>query len=398
MQLFYLLLARLQPSFHTRSKSTKLISMRKQLTTLYVTLAVLLGSTGATLGTEKSNFNCSNKDREYAKFWGNYYDPEDAYEFGRKIKKVVKEKNLEGLFTLVDGELTSGPRKRVIKGKKFSDIFSNHWRNDLLASDAPCSPAGWRGFMLASGLVWFNRKNGEWRVFSINGAREENIREANIPMGWIISEGLIPPQCFVKEWVSSDNFEEFEDKYNIPKEDCRSIKLGSRKRTFCQSTHFRKNPGIYLGKEITSLDGIAPSWDDKDRITLAAPVDLCFKGSVIDGRIGDPIKLSVKSDKKSKMIESKICSSETSCTEYAYSILTNVPLNKCQELAPNLTGQCRQSFLIAVGDYSGGSIGWDYGYNIYGLFSFNDKKRFIVPLKNFRKKNDAINYIEQSVK
>ena len=114
--------------------------------------------------------------------------------------------------------------------------------------------------------------------------------------------------------------------------------------------------------------------------------------------IGDPKKLSVKSNKKSKEIESKICRSKTSCTEYAYSILANVPLKKCQELAPNLKGQCRQSFLIAVGNYSGGSMGWDYGYNIYGLFSFKDKRRFIVPLKNFQKRNDAINYIEQSVK
>ena len=371
--------------------------MRKLTATICLTLAVFLGSAGVTLGKEKSISKCSNKDREYAKFWDNYYDPEDAYEFGRKIKKLVKDKNLEGLFTLVEGELTSGPRKRFIKGKKFSDIFSNDWRNDLLTSDSPCSPVGWRGFMLARGSVWFNRKDGKWHIFSIIGARKEDIREANIPIGWTTTEGLIPPQCFVKEWVSSDNFEEFEDKYKIPKEDCRSVKLGSRKLTFCQSTNFRKNPGMYLGKEISSLDGITPGWDDKERITLVAPVDLCFKGSVIAGTIGNPMKLSVKSNKKSKEIESKICSSETSCTEYAYSILTNVPLNKCQELAPNLTGQCRQSFLIAVGNYSGGSRGWDYGYNIYGLFSFKDKRRFIVPLKTFRKKNDAINYIEQTV-
>ena len=89
--------------------------------------------------------------------------------------------------------------------------------------------------------------------------------------------------------------------YKISKEDCRSVKLGSRKLTFCQATHFRKNPGMYLGKEISSLVGITPSWDDKDKITLAAPVDLCFKGSVIDGRIGDPIKLNVITNNKSKI-------------------------------------------------------------------------------------------------
>ena len=369
-----------------------------RLPLIFIVLFMSFGNTATTYAKDQTASNCSNKDRKYAKFWDNYYDPEDAYNFGSKIKQLVKEKNLEGLFALVEGELTSGPRKQFIKGKKFSDIFSNDWRNDLLTSDPPCSPVGWRGFMLARGSVWFNREDGKWRVFSINGARKEDIRESNIPIGWKTPEGLIPPQCFVKEWISSDNFEEFEDKFKIPKEDCRSVKLGSRKLTFCKSTNFRKNPGIYLGKEISSLDGITPGWDDKERITLAVPVDLCFKGSVIAGSIGNPKKLSVKSNKKSKEIESKICRSETSCTEYAYSILANVPLKKCQELAPNLKGQCRQSFLIAVGNYSGGSMGWDYGYNIYGLFSFKDKRRFIVPLKNFRKKNDAINYIEQAVK
>ena len=41
----------------------------------------------------------------------------------KKIKKLVRDKNLQKLFDLVDGELTSGPRKNFVKGKKFSEIF-----------------------------------------------------------------------------------------------------------------------------------------------------------------------------------------------------------------------------------------------------------------------------------
>ncbi|HCU90684.1 MAG TPA: hypothetical protein DGR97_12105 [Gammaproteobacteria bacterium] len=363
-----------------------------------------------------------------------YDDPEDAYNFGIKIKQLVKEKNLEGLFALVEGELTGqGPRKQFIVDKKFSDIFSDDWRKNLLHAYPPCSPVAWGAFVLKSGSdsgsILFNRKDGKWHIFSIKGAQEEDIPGSNMPIGWEISEGIIPPQCFVREWHSSDNFEAFEDKYKIPKEDCWNIepgrdylsrivlrtnaregaidtfadwleKSGSKMLTHCQSTNFRKNPGMYFGKEIPSLDGIFPNWDDspKERITLAAPVDLCFKGSVIGGVIGNPMKLSVKTNNKSKKIESKIGSSEDYYTEYAYRILTNVPLNKCQELAPNLKGQCTQSFLIEVGDYGGGMMGWDYGYNIYGLFSFKDERRFIVPLKNFQNPRHAINYIEQSVK
>ena len=129
----------------------------------------------------QSQKNCSNKDREYAKFLGNHYDPEDAYEFGRKIKKLVKEKNLEGLFTLVEGELISGPRKRFIKGKKFSDIFPENWTNKLLTSGSPCSPGGLeRRFMLGNGLLWFDcyRQNGRTvpcKITGINGAIGEEM-------------------------------------------------------------------------------------------------------------------------------------------------------------------------------------------------------------------------------
>ena len=64
----------------------------KHLTiTICLTIAVLLGSAGVTLGKEKLISNCSNKDREYAKFWDNSYDPEDAYEFGKKIKMIGEE-------------------------------------------------------------------------------------------------------------------------------------------------------------------------------------------------------------------------------------------------------------------------------------------------------------------
>ena len=374
--------------------------MRKLTATLCLMIYVLLGSANFGFGKDQSISNCSHKDREYAKFWNNYYDPESAHEFAEKIKKLVGDKNLQGLFNLVDGELKTGPRKGFIKDKKFSDIFSEKWRNGVLGSASPCSPVGWRGFMLNHGSIWFN-KNKErdyWYIRSILGANTEDPSNDKMPIGWKFEGKLIPPQCFVKEWVSSDNFEEFEDKYGIPKKDCRNVKIGSRELTFCQATDFRKNTGMYVGKEIPNLDGISPSWDDKEKIILTPKVELCINGSVVAGTIRNPIKLVLKSDEKSRSIESEICSSKNSCTKYAYEILTGIPASKCQKLAPNLKGQCRRSFLVAVGDYSGGTRGWHYRYNIYGLFSLVDSTEVIVPLKNFQKKNDAVNYIEENIK
>ena len=187
----------------------------KRLLPLLIVFGVYLGNTGVTLGKDKTVLSCSEKDREYAKFWDNYYDPEDARNFGIKIKQFVKERSLEGLFGLVEGELTSGPRKKFIRGREFSEIFTEKWRDQLLASDAPCSPVGWRGFMLASGAIWFNKNNDRWQIKSIIGARKENIQVSEMPIGWETSHGLIPPQCFAREWMSSDNFEEFAKKHSI---------------------------------------------------------------------------------------------------------------------------------------------------------------------------------------
>ena len=327
------------------------------------------------LGQDKSDLVCTEKDRKYAEFWNNYYDPEEAFNFGETIKKIVKEKNLKSLFNLVEDELTSGPRKQFVNGKKFSDIFSDKWQNSLLESKSPCSPVGWRGFMLDNGKIWFNRDKDKdkWYIFSILGAKKEKISEKKLSIGWKVSEKIIPPQCFSTVWMSGDNYEEFADKFAIS-----------------NYKDFSKNPGKYLGKKIPNLEPITASWNKK--IYLAASMNQCFKGNLRGGGIVDRIDVDIKINKNS--IQNKICSSKFSCTEYEYTLLSKIPLKKCKKLAPHIAGKCEESFLISVGDYSGGSMGWDMSYNIYGLFYFKDNRKFIIPLKNFRKKNDAVNYMK----
>ena len=68
---------------------------------------------------------CTAEDEESAEFWQKYDSPEEAFDFGETIKELVEAKNLGGLFDLVDGELSSGPRKEFVQGKEFSDIFSD---------------------------------------------------------------------------------------------------------------------------------------------------------------------------------------------------------------------------------------------------------------------------------
>ncbi len=308
---------------------------------------------------------CNQDDLDYAASWDNYYQPDDAYRFGEKIQSLVRARDLEKMLDLVDGELSHGPRRSYVKNKKFSDIFSEEWRQAVLRSRPSCQPVGWRGFMLDQGEVWYNKTERGWHIFAINGFTEEVFDTTGLPVFWETGKGVWSPQCFVRQWMSSDNFEEFEARYAIK-----------------DVEDFRTYTGRYLGKEIASLEAIVPSWSDGDKtIALVESVQHCQVGKEalhIEGR----------------GIGNKNCE-EFGCTEYYYEILASVSNKDCSRLAPNLSAVCQSAYLIKIGDYAGGSMGWDFGYNLYGLFSLTADNSFVAPLVNFHSENEARNYVDQ---
>ncbi len=115
---------------------------------------------------------CTKEDQEYAGFWDNYYTPDDAYSYGLKIQEMVKNEDLQGIFSLVEGELINGPQKNFIKNKSFKLIFSNEWAELVLSSEPPCKPVGYRGFMLGHGMIWYNKDEDGWKIFSMNNAHD----------------------------------------------------------------------------------------------------------------------------------------------------------------------------------------------------------------------------------
>ena len=309
---------------------------------------------------------CTKADKNYAKFWDNYYIPQHAYDFGVKIQNFVKRKDLNALFKLIDGELTSGPRQSYIKNKKFTDIFSENWRQSVLHEKPACKPVGWRGFMLGNGLIWYQKTKQGWHIFAINGAASEPLK-TKTPVAWVVSDKLLPPQCFVRLWMSDDNFEEYEKHFSI-----------------IYTKNFRTNPGLYFGDKISSLRPIIPSWNspgDTSTLSLFAYTDQCSS-------------TKAQVDNKQRVVTNKICEKDVGCTQYEYSILAELSLTSCKKLAPHMPGKCLSSYLISIGDYSGGSMGWDFQYNIYGAFKLRDNKNIIIPLKIFYTKNTARNYID----
>ena len=43
-----------------------------------ILIIIITLNCASTLNVEKSNLICSEKDKEYAEYWDNYYDPEEA--------------------------------------------------------------------------------------------------------------------------------------------------------------------------------------------------------------------------------------------------------------------------------------------------------------------------------
>ena len=205
---------------------------------------------------------CTSKDREYAKFWKNYYDPEEAYHFGKIIQALVKKKDLKGIFSYVDGELNNGPRRSFAYNKGFDGTFPAEWIKSVSTDTPPCSPVGWRGFMLGNGLIWYNMVDNKWRIISINGAVEE---KNPTPAGWSVEGKLVHPQCLFFPRVTGNYIAEFARAFKI-----KDINV------------FFEHPGKFFGKEIRDYKPIRPNWCFDKRcklISMVKPIKQCIPDS-----------------------------------------------------------------------------------------------------------------------
>lgn len=320
---------------------------------------------------------CTVEDYQYANFW-NYYDPDDAYEFGLKIQKIFEDRDSDELLKIMDEELASGPRRSVIANNKFEEVFSANLVEEILANQAPCSPIGWRGFTIGNGLIWFNvDENGFWRIFSINGVVDEN--NINPNPYWRVNRKIVHPVCFVKPLISGDNFEEIADVNNI-------VEL---------SILFEK-PGLLYGDKISQFNEFLPSWcsngQNCNKISIAKKINNCPEVKQFNY---DQVKVWQFQSTKTQLngIYQKRFEQDVE-EEFYYSVLMDLDLDVCQFLAPNFNHKCEKLSLIEVGDYAGGSFGWHFSYGIYGLYDLPEQGRTILPLMFFPTKNHALNFVE----
>ena len=300
----------------------------------------------------------------------------EAYLFGQRIIDTVRNKDLDGLFSLaIDGELSWGPRRSFVKDKEFEQIFDQDWIDKVLSH--PPDSVGWRPWMLAHGYVWYGNVNDEFKILSISGAVKEETPN-DLPIGWRYNGKILPYESFVTEWISSDNFEEFEEHFKIETKDCRtSEKYGF---TFCQSKDFRKNPGKYFGKEINDLNPIK-AWDRY--ISLAVSLDAI--------NFDQPFEIGSPHEARGRGIFTQ----SDEYHETFYTILGEIKKEHCNELAPYMKERCKESYLLYLGEWKGGSMGYTFRNGVYGLFELEDGKEYILPLKYFFNKNYALNYLDK---
>lgn len=316
---------------------------------------------------------CSAEAFEHAK--GAHYDPVEAHNFGLKIQSMVRNRDLEGLFSLVEGELRFGPRKKFIEGKSFNEIFHEGWREAVLFKKPDCDPVGWRGFMIGVGWVWYDYLENHWQIITINGGYEES-KAPDLAEGWEVNGVLLSPRCVPSLWHYGTPYEDFASRFQID-----------------DLEDFASNPGKYIGREIDSFEPIPLErlWavpEDERTISILKFPDSC-------GREGE--KLEVR--EAVVHLEVNEYSSESELEPYYtqkwdYEIFSKISLDQCRALAPNLDGICKGAYLVRTSFYDGGSMGPHQGYNIYGVFELPDARQMIVPLKNFQTKNMALNFLD----
>ena len=280
-----------------------------------------------------------------------------AFDFGLKIQNLIWEKDLAGLFNLRTGELLDGPRRSFAMSKSFDEIFDTQWVNKILSDIPPCDPWGWRGFYLGGGghYVKFDyfSDRGEWLITSIVGATEEEI---GIPsVGWFVGNKLLHSACFGRRNTQEDTlFRSLKDQFEIADADYEQ---------------FSSSPGEFFGREIFDNNNALIR-----NIDSCALTDLSF--TITRGQV-----------------RTEYLSEHGYRTEYSSRVIREFDSDKCTTLAPNIGAECVQSYLVEVGDYGGGSMGWWMSYGIYGLFQLEDVGLSVVPLRYFGL-NTGLNFID----
>ena len=192
-------------------------------------------------------------------------------------------------------------------------------------------------------------------LWSANVFAEEN--------KWKYEDRYLTAKCFVNEWVSSDNFEEFYDRY-FPAVKNRFSGIYKDMSPEQQSNDFFKNIGKFFPKSIPINEKFEPSWGG-EQLSLTTNLNDCS---------------SKKDFKVDKSEDFYFIVDDTLVHENAISFETN-----CLMLAPEviIVAKAKCLDIKTVGYttvFTGGTLPSYVQYNTYGIFNYQGDN-IILPLK-----------------
>ena len=349
-------------------------SLKKLIITLLIVLAIPIPVNSESQIPRRKDCSLLKKKQSY-----DYYDRQEAHDFGRKIQTLIVKKDIQGIYknVLID-ELQNGPRREFIKNKSFDQIFPKKWVTKVINSEIDCDSVGWRGFMISQGLIWFDRMgSGKWTIKSINGVNQEQFENKNL-IGWETNKGIIPPTCF-------PTFGYFEK----PKVD-----LFTEEFRIKNKTNFEYSPGEYIGKTIPLGYKIKSKISKNNVYTVSTNLNECFKLNSENGFVKNEKRKDELVLVENIIYQKNNIKGRENHDRYKshYEVIKRVDLSRCNQLAKELS-QCNDSYLIRIGYHSGGTIGWLGKYYIFGIFENKSNSQYIIPLKVFSNKNIAMNFI-----
>lgn len=310
--------------------------------------------------------NCSDADKYDAR-WN--IDGEALFSFTSRVIDAVKDHDMRRFVEFIDGELSDGPSREYLLSHKFSEVFPDEFVSRVVDGGPTCSWFNDQGTFIGSGLIWIkSRSPEEFHISALNGYIPEK-RVPGLPAGWAVDGRFLPPGCFVREWESSDNFEEFAKLLNVP------LSL------------FLSDIGRYQA-EIPSA--LKPSWcaagTDCEAVFSRMKISDCCDGST-------PLSRHETVEQGGDPDRELVFSGQEPSGSCRIRILGEVPAKLCQDLAPGYEAHCSKAYLISLLENDGGSMSF-LTVGVYGLFSAENSERFLVPLKFFKSEAEGLNHLD----
>ena len=189
--------------------------------------------------------------------------------------------------------------------------------------------------------------------FAENNKVTRAVLESKTEDAWKVDGKFIKPECFIEEWMSGDNYEEFFDKY-----------IGKSENSYRKQknlyTKFVEEIGNYLNKEVPINDVIKTGWNSHPLISLTTKLNGCLsdKAETYVEYVDDGVRHTIK-----------------------YKVTKSFDASVGKVLAPNLNQKFESIKQINLEFWGGGSMSAIPNPIVYGVLNFKGEK-ILLPLRN----------------